>query len=67
MEFLLQNISLEGDVIIDEYEDKPDLVLDISESVNWIKESRIKFNNPQFKNPKYRGKLYFTTIVCFSN
>ena len=71
MEFLLQNISLEGDVIIDEYQDKPDLVLDISESVNWIKESRIKFNNPQFKNPKYRGPTYtsnwVTDNLCMSS
>lgn len=72
MEFLLKNTSLEveevkieadylleGDVIIDEKKE----ILDISESVNWIKQSRIKFNNPQFKNPKYRGPTYTSNWV----
>jgi protein-tyrosine phosphatase len=52
---------LEGDVIIDE--DEPNLVLDISESINWIKDSHIKFNNPKFKNPKYRGPTYTSNWV----
>jgi protein-tyrosine phosphatase len=47
------------------------LVLDITESINWIKDSEIKFNRPQFKNPKYKGPTYtsnwVTNKLCMSS
>jgi protein-tyrosine phosphatase len=70
MEFLLINeeITLEGDIIIEEIEEKKEKkenpwVLDISESVDWIKESKTKYNNPQFKNPKYKGPTNTSNFV----
>ena len=39
------------------------MVLDISESINWIKESIQKFNRPQFKNTKYKGPTYTSNWV----
>ena len=45
---------------------KETLVIDISESINWIKDSETKFNIPQFKNPKYRGPTYTSNWVTYN-
>jgi len=69
-EFLLQ-----GDILIEEEKEekgkkekkrkgkKENMVLDISESIDWIKDSIKKFNKPQFKNPKYKGPTYTSNLV----
>lgn len=47
------------------------LTLDISESIDWIKDSETKFNRPQFKNSKYKGPTYtsnwVTDNLCMSS
>lgn len=67
-EIKLDDILLENDnIIIQEFEEKEEkeekIVIDISDSIDWIKESKTKFNNPQLKNPKYRGPTFTSNFV----
>jgi protein-tyrosine phosphatase len=69
----IEDYVLEGDIIIDEGNEnikkekgkkkREKLVLDISESIDWIKNSETKFNKPQFKNPKYKGPTHTSNWV----
>ena len=62
MDFLLkEDILLEGDTLIEN--DETDWMLDISDSTDWIKDSKIKFNNPAFKNAKYAGPTHTSNYV----
>jgi protein-tyrosine phosphatase len=71
-----EEFILEGDIIIEEEEEeeekkkekrkkgkKGNMILDISESIDWIKDSIKKFNNPQFKNPMYKGPTHTSNWV----
>jgi|688.fasta_scaffold611497_2 protein-tyrosine phosphatase len=76
-EVKIEDYVLEGDIIIEEDNEKKKkekekgkkkgkkepLVLDISESIDWIKDSETKFNKPQFKNPKYKGPTHSSNWV----
>ena len=74
-EVKIEDYVLEGDIIIEEEEDnakikkgknkkkKEKLVIDISESIDWIKNSKTNFNKPQFKNPRYKGPTHTSNWV----